>query len=336
MYTTNATHSLIFPQQGGCTSACRSAAEDVVLDMKFVVDSLVALKPKCAFKGSSKILESYFIADDLFNTLGKEYGGLALGPGGFPSPLKYQSRGTSFIETINAMRIKCPTANIANDIASSNWCLDDDVSSASGVLLENYYFGVTSYFRLYACSGGNNTCTDDCVRAERYFVKAIGAMYESGSVLSTTPKLPCQLKGRVQKSSPAALIGAGEDYFWNLSLSVGNAFGLRYYGEGMVAKGFREELDGFNCPYDVCGNGRKEANEGCDDGNTKSGDGCSSTCTKESGFTCIGGSTIAKDKCCGEKGCTDSDGQVAGGSRTGPIGLAPALVAVSLLLLGLI
>jgi cysteine-rich repeat protein len=31
----------------------------------------------------------------------------------------------------------------------------------------------------------------------------------------------------------------------------------------------------------VCGNGKLEAGEECDDGNTVSGDGCSCTCTIE-------------------------------------------------------
>ena len=36
----------------------------------------------------------------------------------------------------------------------------------------------------------------------------------------------------------------------------------------------------------VCGNGRLEAYEGCDDGNRLSGDGCRSNCTVEGGWRC--------------------------------------------------
>ncbi len=35
-----------------------------------------------------------------------------------------------------------------------------------------------------------------------------------------------------------------------------------------------------------CGNGRREADEACDDGGTKNGDGCDGTCHIESGFNC--------------------------------------------------
>lgn len=36
----------------------------------------------------------------------------------------------------------------------------------------------------------------------------------------------------------------------------------------------------------VCGDGKKEGNEGCDDGNTASNDGCSSFCSREAGYVC--------------------------------------------------
>ncbi len=41
------------------------------------------------------------------------------------------------------------------------------------------------------------------------------------------------------------------------------------------------ELVSVGGATEVCGNGKKEGNEECDDGNTVSGDGCSSACTKE-------------------------------------------------------
>jgi cysteine-rich repeat protein len=36
----------------------------------------------------------------------------------------------------------------------------------------------------------------------------------------------------------------------------------------------------------LCGNGRTEGTEGCDDGNDKDADGCSSSCRVESGYKC--------------------------------------------------
>ena len=48
---------------------------------------------------------------------------------------------------------------------------------------------------------------------------------------------------------------------------------------------------------DVCGNGRRTGSEGCDDGNTANNDGCGSTCTVESGFSCMGGTASTPDTC---------------------------------------
>jgi len=53
----------------------------------------------------------------------------------------------------------------------------------------------------------------------------------------------------------------------------------------------------------VCGDGSKNAAEGCDDGNTKNGDGCSSSCRVEKGWRCSGGDNLNPDKCvtvCGD------------------------------------
>jgi cysteine-rich repeat protein len=52
----------------------------------------------------------------------------------------------------------------------------------------------------------------------------------------------------------------------------------------------------------VCGNGKIDGNEACDDGNTTPGDGCSSTCQVEDGWTCDA------------EGCTEicGDGLVVG------------------------
>jgi cysteine-rich repeat protein len=61
------------------------------------------------------------------------------------------------------------------------------------------------------------------------------------------------------------------------------------------------------CPTPVCGNGKLEAGEQCDDGNTKNGDGCSASCMIETsvcgnskieaGEECDDGNTTAGDGC---------------------------------------
>ena len=71
-------------------------------------------------------------------------------------------------------------------------------------------------------------------------------MFAPGSVRSKTPKLSCELKGRVQKSSPAALVAQNEDYFWNLSLGIGSRIGPNVDG---FLPSIREYLDSFKCTY---------------------------------------------------------------------------------------
>jgi cysteine-rich repeat protein len=64
-----------------------------------------------------------------------------------------------------------------------------------------------------------------------------------------------------------------------------------------------------NCP--VCGDGIRQAGEGCDDGGLVAGDGCSSTCTIEAGWTCTGSPSVCTN--CGDgiqqagEGCDDGN-----------------------------
>ncbi len=81
-------------------------------------------------------------------------------------------------------------------------------------------------------------------------------------------------------------------------------------GDGKVQRGETCE-DGNDLPFDgcykcqkepacangvcqpACGDGQRFANEQCDDGNTRSGDGCSATCQIETGFTCTDTDVVA-------------------------------------------
>jgi cysteine-rich repeat protein len=49
----------------------------------------------------------------------------------------------------------------------------------------------------------------------------------------------------------------------------------------------------------VCGNGKVEGAETCDDGNTTTSDGCSATCTVETGFACGGAPSACNRSCNG-------------------------------------
>lgn len=72
--------------------------------------------------------------------------------------------------------------------------------------------------------------------------------------------------------------------------------GNTHGGDGCAADCMSVDL-GYSCPKPgqpcvvytgpaVCGNGKLESNESCDDGNAVSGDGCSSTCQIEPQYTC--------------------------------------------------
>jgi cysteine-rich repeat protein len=56
----------------------------------------------------------------------------------------------------------------------------------------------------------------------------------------------------------------------------------------------------------ICGNGKVEPEEQCDDGNTKNGDGCSSICQKETQGTCIDSDNGVNPHVAGS--CIDSRG----------------------------
>jgi fibro-slime domain-containing protein len=84
---------------------------------------------------------------------------------------------------------------------------------------------------------------------------------------------------------------------------------------------------GYTCPQanvcfanPRCGDGTVNAGEACDDNNLGNGDGCSSTCTVETGYTCVGlGPSVCVKPVCGnstiETGeqCDDGNGNAADG-----------------------
>jgi cysteine-rich repeat protein len=56
--------------------------------------------------------------------------------------------------------------------------------------------------------------------------------------------------------------------------------------EGTVVAGSELPVDGCSDGCAVCGDGRREADEACDDGDRDDGDGCSATCVVEDAFAC--------------------------------------------------
>jgi len=77
---------------------------------------------------------------------------------------------------------------------------------------------------------------------------------------------------------------------------------------------FRDRPD--TGPTDICGDGRRTADEACDDGNTAAGDGCSASCDLEAGWTCNTSSPNRCSETCGD-GMTVGDEDGANGCDDG-------------------
>jgi len=88
---------------------------------------------------------------------------------------------------------------------------------------------------------------------------------------------------------------------WAGSVWFGDYNEYSWGGDVLEAPGIRAirvQCDDMSPRGPVCGNGKVEAGEQCDDGNTVSGDGCSSTCQNEVvGPTCGNGTIEAGEQC---------------------------------------
>lgn len=96
--------------------------------------------------------------------------------------------------------------------------------------------------------------------------------------------------------------------------------------DGVACKSCKVQ-PGYTCPQagfcfanPKCGDGTVNTGEACDDGDVSGGDGCSSTCTVESGYTCVGlGPSVCVKPVCGngtvESGelCDDGNAGTADG-----------------------
>lgn len=72
-------------------------------------------------------------------------------------------------------------------------------------------------------------------------------------------------------------------------------------GDGSCGSGICDASSGApgTCEEpNVCGNGRVEGGEACDDGNASAGDGCSATCLVENGSPCTGGDASCESNVC--------------------------------------
>ncbi len=81
---------------------------------------------------------------------------------------------------------------------------------------------------------------------------------------------------------------------------------------GMVVSGLMCTTSFGGSPEGVCGNGRIDEDEECDDGNSQSGDGCSPECRVEEGWACVGGPSRCTSLCgdgrmLGEEECDDGN-----------------------------
>ena len=98
-----------------------------------------------------------------------------------------------------------------------------------------------------------------------------------------------------------------------------SAGGAGIGGGGPFIQGFDAGRQGSGDAGRVCGNGRVEGSEGCDDGNTIPADGCSADCALEPGWTCpvvgercvaaaCGDGIVAGTERCDDGNAADGDG----------------------------
>jgi cysteine-rich repeat protein len=109
-----------------------------------------------------------------------------------------------------------------------------------------------------------------------------------------TPGLP-QAGGRVGSGGVAQTGGLTSASGGQSAFGVGGSTNACQLPDGSCAPGCYNLDPCFSdgCPPNcvqrqivICGNGKVEVSEGCDDGNVSSGDGCSEICSVEPGFVC--------------------------------------------------
>ena len=88
------------------------------------------------------------------------------------------------------------------------------------------------------------------------------------------------------------------------SLCAGCGLGQTCLGDDDCASGLCDLIESQTCEgLNVCGNGRVDAGEGCDDGGTTDGDGCDSACLGENGTMCTVGTDCAAGYCAADGTC---------------------------------
>jgi cysteine-rich repeat protein len=90
-------------------------------------------------------------------------------------------------------------------------------------------------------------------------------------------------------------IGAGAG--GAVAVDLSSLSGVPVNIDGTVAEGSDLPVDGCSDGCAVCGDGRRDADETCDDGNTTDGDGCAATCATEPGYACAPDADAGPDRC---------------------------------------
>jgi cysteine-rich repeat protein len=88
---------------------------------------------------------------------------------------------------------------------------------------------------------------------------------------------------------------------------------LGYMGGLLACAGDCQSFDPGGCTTPLCGNGRLEPGEQCDDGDTLPGDGCTASCQEENGWECLGEPSTCETIC--------GDGLVAGAEACDEAGM---------------
>ncbi len=171
--------------------------------------------------------------------------------------------------------------------------------------------------------GGGGECWPAGLCAPSYALDGTGqcaypAVAGSGGMTGATVWPDASLPGTGAVSGTGGVVGAGGVVGGGGVVGTGGVVGAGgVVGGGGVAGGGGSGGTITETTPSICGNGKREGDETCDDGNTVSGDGCSANCgTIEDGYECRVPGKLCSPKCGDSKligGETCDDGNSSSG-----------------------
>ncbi|MBF0492396.1 MAG: DUF4215 domain-containing protein [Deltaproteobacteria bacterium] len=178
----------------------------------------------------------------------------------------------------------CDDGNSKNGDGCSSNCTVEPGYNCSGnpsVCIKPNVCGDGNKAGTEACDDGNTVNGDGC--SSNCQIETGWAC--SGSPLSTCSKIPGSICGN-------GILESGEECDdGNVASNDGCSSSCKIEAN-YTCTGSPKSTCTPTIPTPVCGNGKIEAGEACDDGNKNNGDGCSSTCQIETDYACSGAPSV--------------------------------------------